>query len=96
MKKLISTKDIINKIAKEIGLETKLTEAKILQSWKKEVGEKISDHTTPIKIFKGKLFVKVDSSVWVNQLTFIKKDIIDKLNKAITGNSIKDIFFTLK
>ena len=96
MKRLTSIKDVIDKIARQTGLGSKLKEVKILEQWYKEVGIEISNHTTPIKLFNGKLFVKVDSPVWMSQLTFIKKDIIDKINKAMNEKLIKDIFFTLK
>lgn len=96
MKKLTDIKNIIDRIAKQSGLESKIRESKILQNWEKEVGVEISNHTTPIRLFRGKLFVKVDSPVLMNQLTFIKKEIIDKLNKSINVNLVKDIFFTLK
>lgn len=96
MKKLVRVKALIEKIAKQTGLEGKIIELKILQNWQGEVGTEISNHTTPIKLFKGKLFVKVDSPIWMNQLTFIKKDIINKLNSSIKANIVKDIFFTLK
>ena len=93
MKRFKNIKDILERIAKKTGLDEKLKEAKILEVWNKEVGEKISNHTLPEKLVKGKLFVKVDSNVWMNQLTFLKKDIITKLNKAIGENLIKDIYF---
>ena len=95
MKRFKNIKDILERIAKKTGLDEKLKEAKILEVWNKEVGEKISNHTLPEKLVKGKLFVKVDSNVWMNQLTFLKKDIITKLNKAIGENLIKDIYFKL-
>lgn len=95
MKKLESIKNIIDRVAKRTGLESKLSEAKIFEIWQKEVGVDVSNHTTPVKLFKGKLFVRVDESIWMSQLTFIKKDIIDKLNKSINANLVKDIFFTI-
>ena len=96
MKKFKNIKDILERIAKKTGLEVKLKEAKIFEVWSKEVGEKISNHTVPERLVKCKLYVKVDNNVWMNQLTFLKKDIINKLNKAIGEDLIKDIYFKLK
>ncbi|MDO8785420.1 MAG: DUF721 domain-containing protein, partial [Syntrophales bacterium] len=41
------------------------------------------------------LFVKVSSSVWMQQLHFLKEEIIEKINQALGGTTIKNIFFSI-
>ncbi len=68
---------------------------KIWSIWKDAVGEAISENTRPAA-FKGKkLIVHVSSSPWVQQLVFLKKDIIEKLNLKLGKKLLDDIKFTI-
>ena len=46
-------------------------------------------------IKKGKLFVSVDNSGWLVQLTYLKDKIIAEFNKKEGGKPIKDIYFRI-
>jgi hypothetical protein len=49
----------------------------------------------PEKIRNGTLFVKVSSSVWMQQLQFMKEMIAEKLNHRLNREVVKNIFFVV-
>ncbi len=48
-------------------------------------------HARLDKLVNGRLEIKVDSSVWLQQLSLIKEEIKTELNKKIKKNLIKEI-----
>ena len=73
----------------------KLEENAVLKFWPKAVGEQIAVQTQPDSLRGGTLFVKATSSVWVQQLHFMKDEIRQKLNELAGKDAIKEIRFTV-
>lgn len=88
--------DILPSILDKLKISDKLKEQKVLLIWNKIVGDKIKYHTKPFKIENNILTVLVDNSTWMQELTFLKTEIIKKLNEAIGADVVKDIKFRLK
>jgi predicted nucleic acid-binding Zn ribbon protein len=87
--------DVLLKIAKKFDLEIKIVEHTINKNWTKLVGERIASHTKPDTVSYRKLLVYVDSPAWMQQLTFLKEDIIKNINEASGRQIIKDIKFRI-
>ena len=87
--------EVLGRVFSRRGIVRKMKEMKLLKLWTEVVGEEIDRHTAPFVIRKGKLFVKVDNSGWLAQLTYLKDKIISELNKKQPGKPIKDIYFRL-
>jgi predicted nucleic acid-binding Zn ribbon protein len=67
----------------------------ITEVWATVTGETITDNTKPHAI-KGKLlYVNVTSSVWIQQLQYIKKDLIVRLNAVLGKEEIDNIKFKI-
>jgi len=85
---------ILPRALEGLGLEKRFKESRLINAWKDLVGEQIALHTQPMGIKKKKLYVKVDNSTWVYQLTLHHKaEILDKLRQQTEEPLIKDIFF---
>ena len=83
----------IDELVNGLGIQKKLQEYDAVVNWEKIVGERIAQRTTAIRIQQGVLFVHVKTSTWRNELTLRKKEIIDKLNREIGLDVVKDIKF---
>jgi predicted nucleic acid-binding Zn ribbon protein len=83
----------IESVLKQLGLGQRLQEFEILDMWSSIVGERISKVTHAEHIREGKLYVHVTHATWRNELVYLKKDIIDKINKTTRKNIVKDIIF---
>lgn len=85
--------DILNHSLKRLDLSGRLAEHGVWPIWNEIVGPAIARNAQPEKIRNGTLFVKVTSSVWMQQLQYMKEMIGDKLNKSLGSDVVKNIFF---
>ena len=75
------------------GLENGVNQQKAIIIWPKIVGTKIAENTTAELVDFNVLTIKVKNSTWRNEL-YLKKDIIlEKLNKELGPNTIKELRF---
>ena len=65
----------------------------VIHHWRELVDENISDNVKPVKIERGVLFVKVESSAFKDQLKFFKEEIIDAINERFASDKpfVKEI-----
>jgi len=92
--KMLKLSAILNRILKAHGLENRLSEYRVLSQWEKAVGTVIAHHAQPQAIQGKKLTLTVDSSAWMQQLSLLKPEIIEKVNNHYGRKVIADI--TLK
>ena len=72
--------------------EKRLQEGKIWLVWDSAVGRQIAAKARPVSFRDGVLTVAVVSAPWMQQLTFLKKGIVDKLNERIGRDLVRDIY----
>ncbi|MBF0439515.1 MAG: DUF721 domain-containing protein [Magnetococcales bacterium] len=63
------------------------------RNWHQAVGGYLSKHTEPLKLQNGILTVRVDSSAWLTELTFLTPEILQKLQNILPPGSLKGIRF---
>ena len=61
--------------------------------WEEVVGPQVAGVTQVESVRDGILFVRVKNSVWANELTLLKDDMLRRLNLALGGYIIRDIHF---
>ncbi|MBF0411725.1 MAG: DUF721 domain-containing protein [Desulfamplus sp.] len=93
--KLIHISDIINSILKNIRTSSDTNMTEIWELWQNSVGETIAKEAKPGAFKDGILIVHVSSSVWIQHLNFLKKDIIMQLNGVLKYEVVKDIRFKI-
>ena len=68
---------------------------RVWEVWPSAVGEPIGSNTSPAA-FKGSLLiVNVTDSAWLQQLWFLKKDIIRKVNESLDEELVGEIKFKI-
>ncbi len=78
---------------KEMGIEKKINQYRILDMWQEIVGEQIASHTKADKIRDKVLHVKVKSMTWRTELMFQKSQILQRIADKVGNDLIKDIRF---
>jgi len=94
-KKLDKISTIIDKILKARGLENRLCEYNIRNQWEKAVGTVIAYHARPQTIYGKKLMLIVDSTAWMQQLSLLKPELVENINKHFGREIITDITLRL-
>jgi len=91
VKNLVDVKDMME----EAITKSRLLKEGILKSeWDKIVGD-LSKKSFVIFLKKGKLFIGVENSIWIQQMNFQKQSIIKKTNEFLGGNYVDEIIFKI-
>ena len=76
-------------------IDVDLDAYRLWEQWKDVVGRTIAQNTQPEAI-KGKLLlVNVSSAPWMQQLQFLKPELIEKLNETLGKELVEDIRFKI-
>ncbi len=84
---------ILHQLLERYGLAQRAKEIEALNLWPEVVGEKIAKVTEARDVRDGRLFVKVENSVWRNELYYLKQEFINQLNRRLGQNILNDIMF---
>jgi predicted nucleic acid-binding Zn ribbon protein len=85
--------NLIDSILQERGYLLICKEWDVVAKWPVIVGEKIASVTECTRMEDGRLYVKVASSSWRNEIVFLKDEIIKKIKKETDCSSLYDIVF---
>lgn len=61
--------------------------------WTSIVGPRIAGRTRVGRLYRGTLTIKVASSAWSNELSYLKVDLLSKLRRA--GHDVEDLRFSV-
>lgn len=87
----VNIRVVIEAFLKEQGLEDKMSENRLLNSWEELLGKSIAQSTRNLYIKDHILFVNLRSSIVRHELLMIKDDLINKLNEKAGRKLIRDI-----
>ena len=66
---------------------------RVFQVWAEAVGPFNAARARPESIKDGRLRVLVESSVWIDRLSYFKAEFIDRINQALGAPLVKEIDF---
>lgn len=75
--------DLLEDGLKELGIAGRLREAAIWRIWPEVVGPAVASRAQPLRIIDGALTVAVSSGPWMQELSFLKEMIKQKLNARL-------------
>jgi predicted nucleic acid-binding Zn ribbon protein len=84
---------VLQSALEHLGIGTTIKRHEVVDRWPEIVGEKIARATRVDHLEGDKLFVVVSTSVWRNELVFLKRDLIDRVNASLGEQVISDIIF---
>jgi predicted nucleic acid-binding Zn ribbon protein len=80
-------------LLKNLGITKTIQNYDVITRWPEFVGERVAEVSQAVKVERQVLYVKVQTSVWRNELAFMKGKIIAKIDREIGSGVIKDIRF---
>ena len=87
--------DILTKTLKRKKIPVHVADQHISHVWDAAVGSVIAANTRAHNIKNRTLFVKVSTSMWMQQLQFMKQEIMDKVNAELENQTINNIHFSI-
>jgi predicted nucleic acid-binding Zn ribbon protein len=91
-----SFENILPDIIHEFELEKSFTIEELVAQWYSIVGDIISTHSKPDRIYKNILFVTVDHSVYANEIVMMKDMLLKNLHEQFFFHAIRDIKVEIK
>ena len=84
---------ILNSFLSSKGYLSSCKEYSVVSRWEEIVGISVASVSHCEGVENGILYVKVTSSAWRQELSFLKKDILSKIRISTDCKSITDIVF---
>ena len=91
MKRPAVVSDLLSSLLRGTPAEQRLKEGRIWLVWEDAVGSRIASHAQPAAFRNGVLTLHVDSAPWLQQLNFLKKDLIGKVNAELEEEMVKEL-----
>lgn len=88
---LMPLQDVLVRALKAHGMQTLMLACSLQQHWTEIVGDQVGRHSWPDSIRHRKLYLVAENSVWMQQLRFLKPELLAKINAACDGDAITDI-----
>ena len=85
--------NVLEKILPFYGLKTRLVEWSLRLKWREVVGEQVAAHSQPTRLNFKRLLVMVDSPAWVQHLSFLKPELLDKIQCSLGKETVAEIQF---
>jgi len=83
--------DALLSALRENGLKDQAIKLEIATAYCESVGEMVAKRSEPLSFSRGVLMIKSSSPAWQNELTFLKDELIARLNDTLGSKVVKDI-----
>ena len=83
--------NLLDAVVADLGLSHKLAECRAKLAWEEAVGPSLAHQARPLRVRNGRLEVGVASAVWRNQLIFMQREIVVRINDLVGEEVIKEL-----
>jgi len=85
--------DVLSSLFQTLGAGDRTELWKVGTLWNDTVGPLIAESTRPAAVRNDVLFVNVATSVWMQELHFMRDTILEKLNRGMEKSTLREIRF---
>ena len=78
-------------IIRDLGISDGIKLSEVKKNWHTIFSEPLSSHMSPCKVSEGEILLTVDSPIWLQELHYLKEDIVEKLSSY----GIREVRFRL-
>lgn len=86
---------VLERVLSSLNLGFRVKQHRIWDVWNSVVGDAIARQAQPQQIRAMVLWVTVSSSTWMQQLEFMKRQIVERINERMGEKVISDIRFRI-
>lgn len=88
--------DVLPDVLTQLKLNEPLKAYRAVEQWNDVVGERLARHTRAVSVHEGVLLVEADSSVWMQEIQFHKRRILDRLGHHSGKGKIRELKCVLR
>ena len=82
---------LLEAVITDLGAEQKMAECRARMVWEEAVGPALAQHARPLRVRRGFLEVAVPSAVWRTQLSFMQREIVERINALLGREVVKEL-----
>ena len=86
---------VLTRLMARLGLDAELQGWRAVEEWPRIVGPRIARRTQAVAFHDGVLRVEVEGSAWMHELSFLKHDLVRKIQRDLGTNRVRDVRFVL-
>ena len=86
---------VLGRVLDDLGLRREMTGWRAVEAWPELVGARVARHTHAVAFRDGTLLVEVEGSAWMQELTYLKRDLVRRIQQTLGGEDVRDVRFTL-
>ena len=86
---------VLSRLFARLGLESELQGWRAVEEWPRLVGTRIARHTRAVGFRAGTLRVEVEGSAWMHELSYLKHELIRKINRELGADRVRDVRFVV-
>ncbi len=84
---------VLPRVLKQLGLEQGLLGWRAVSEWAEVVGPQLARRTRAVAFHEGVLHIEVEGSPWMQELGFLKRDLVRKINEHLGRRLVHDVRF---
>lgn len=86
---------VLKRVVEQLGLESSLNGWRAVDAWSRIVGPRIARHTQCVGFSEGTLRVEVASAPWMHELSYLERDLVQRMNRALGAGTVRQVRFVV-
>ncbi len=86
---------VLTRLMQRLGLEDELQGWRAVEDWARIVGPRVARHTRAVGFEHGVLRVEVEGSAWMHELGYLKRELIQAVNRDLGADRVRDVRFVV-
>jgi predicted nucleic acid-binding Zn ribbon protein len=90
-----SLSNVLSRLFVRLGLAGELQGWRAVEEWPRLVGPRIAQHTRAVGYREGTLRVEVEGSAWMHELSYLKHELIQRINRELGADRVREVRFLI-
>lgn len=86
----------LEQVIKMLDMEDNLLQVRVVAMWRDISGKILSHHSSAVRLKEGVLFIDVENAAWLQEISMLKKAILEKYKKKLGKQVVLDLFLRNK
>jgi predicted nucleic acid-binding Zn ribbon protein len=83
--------EAVERLAAAKGWGRRLDGARVHAAWREIAGERLAQHTEPVRLHGGVLVVRASSSAWAAQIPYLANEIMARANAVLGEGQVSKV-----
>jgi hypothetical protein len=92
---LVEITELLEGVLQQLGVRGDFEKFRVEKICREALGEKFTQALTGVSMKKGVVQLEFNHSIWLNEVNFRKREILEKLQRELPGLGIKNLTLAL-